>query len=163
MVHLLLLLAALQQTQLPIDEFRSIQAFQCNPMGGGGHNFEPIRPEENEEPLAMSAPLYIDRNLTFDSIDYRALRARSVSPNQEPVTVAVIPGDRLVSFLEVSPKGVPILTTILRSPRPLYPRSPNAYFFIRSYQLLRSEQGYHSEQINGFCGALPTTGVPPKL
>ena len=160
MLELFLLLTALQQAPSSTDEFRSIHAFQCEYAGGAGHVFEPAAPEEKEERLLTSPPnLYDDvRGLTFDSIDYRALRARSVNKNgPETVTVTVIPGERLVSFLEIGPKGVPIITSILRTPRPLdalNPRTPNSYFSVRSYQLLLTERGDQSEQIEGYCKAI---------
>ena len=168
MFQLFLLVAALQRTSSPIDEFRSIHAFQCEYGGGAAWYFEPAGPEENEERVLTSPPLLYDdiRDLTFDSIDYRALRARSVTKNSaEAVTVTVIPGDRLVSFLEVSSKGVPILTSILRTPRPLdplNPRNPNRYFSVRSYQLLTSERGDSAHKLDGYCKALPITGGPPN-
>jgi hypothetical protein len=75
----------------------------------------------------------------------------------------VIPGDRLVSFLEVSSAGAPIITSILRTPRPLdpiNPRTPTSYFSVRSYQLLLSERGDTAYQLDGFCKALPITAGP---
>jgi hypothetical protein len=165
MLQLFVLLAALQRTQSPVDEFRSIQAFRCESHGGTGHPFEPARPEENEERVVTSPPLLSDdHSVTFDSIDYRTLRARSVFKGTEEraVPVTVIPGDRLVSFLEVSPKGVPITTSILRTPRPANPRTPNSYFFVRSYQLLLSNEGDFARQMSGHCTALPTAGAPPN-
>lgn len=161
MFHLFLLITALQRPPSPIDEFRSINAFQCEYGGGAGHIFEPTASEEIEERVLTSPPLMYGevRGLTFDSIDYRSLRARSVPKDSpEAVTVRVIPGDRLVSFLEVSPQGVPIVTSILRTPRPLdplNPRTPNSYFSVRSYQLLLSERGDTAYQIDGFCKVLP--------
>lgn len=99
------------------------------------------------------------RDLTFDSIDYGALRARSVTKkNHEPVIVTVIPGDRLVSFLEITPTGVPIVTSILRTPRPvdaINPRNPSSYFSVRSYQLVLSERGDHAWQMDGYCKPMP--------
>jgi hypothetical protein len=161
MFQLLLLVAALQRTPSAIGDFRSIHAFQCEYGGGGGHIFEPTAPEENEERVLTSPPLMYGevRGLEFDSIDYRLLRARSVTKDSaEAVTVTVIPGDRLVSFLEVSPQGVPIITSILRTPRPLdplNPRTPNSYFSVRSYQLLLSERGDTAYQLDGFCKPSP--------
>jgi len=102
MFQLLLLVAALQRPASPTDEFRSIHAFQCEYGGGAGHIFEPIAPEEEAEERVLTSPplMYNEvRGLTFDSIDYRSLRAWSVTKDRpEAVTVTVIPGDRLVSF-----------------------------------------------------------------
>jgi hypothetical protein len=167
MFQLLLLVAALQRPASPTDEFRAIQAFQCDYGGGAGHIFEPTAPEEGAEERVLTSPplMYNEvRGLTFDSIDYRSLRARSVTKDRpEAVTVSVIAGDRLVSFLEVSPQGVPIITSILRTPRPLdpiNPRTPTSYFSVRSYQLLLSERGDAAYQIDGFCKALPIAVAP---
>jgi hypothetical protein len=163
MLQLLLLLGALHQAKSPIDEFQAIHAFQCNYVGGGGHVFEPARFEENEERILTSPPLLKDdiRDLTFDSIDYRTLRARSVTKNdQEAVAVTVIPGERLVSFLEVSPKGVPIITSILRTPLPADNRHANTFFSVRSCQLLISERGDQNWQQLGYCKPLPAAVGP---
>src|SRR4051812_17719159 len=152
MLQLFLILVTLQRNPSSIDEFRSIHAFQCDFGGGGGHNYEDGGGNTNEERLITSPPYMYDdaRDLIFDSIDYRALRARSVTKNS-PVTVTVIPGDRLVSFLEVTPEGVPIITSILRTPRPPDHRLNNTYHVVRSYQLLISENGDKSYQLGGAC------------
>lgn len=152
MLHLSLVLITLQQNPAPIDVFRSIHAFECDLVGGGGHNYDDGGGNTNEERVITSPPYKYDdaRNLIFDSIDYRTRRARSVTKNS-PVTVTVIPGDRLVSFLEVTPDGVPIITSILRTPRPLDHRLNNTYHVVRSYQLLVSETGDSSWQLGGVC------------
>lgn len=99
MLQLFLVLGALQHTQSPIDEFRAIGAFQCHMIAGSGHDYAPALPEQNEERVLTSPPLLEDdlADLIFDSIDYRAMRARSVMKNSgEAVTVTVIPGNRLL-------------------------------------------------------------------
>ena len=152
MLHLFLILITLQQKPTPIDDFRSIRAFRCDFGGGAGHVYEDGGGDTNEERLITSPPYMYDdaRDLVFDSIDYRALRGRSVTKTN-PVTVTVIPGNRLVSFLEVTPDGVPIMTSILRTPRPLDYRVNNTYYVFRSYQLLISEQGDKSYHLDGAC------------
>jgi hypothetical protein len=152
-LQLFLILVTLQRNPSSIDEFRSIRAFQCDfGGGGGGHIYEDGGGNTNEERLITSPPYMYDdaRDLIFDSIDYRTLRARSVTKNS-PVAVTVIPGERLVSFLEVTPEGVPIITSILRTPRPLDHRLNNTYHVVRSYQLLISENGDKSYQLEGAC------------
>jgi hypothetical protein len=151
MLQLLLLLLMFQRNQA-IDEFRSIHAFQCDFFGGEGHTYEDGGGNTNDQRIITSPPYMYDdaRDLMLDSIDYRTLRARSVTKNS-PVTVTVIPGDRLVSFLEVTPDGVPIITSILRTPRPLDHRLNNTYHVVRSYQLLISENGDKSYQVGGAC------------
>ena len=152
MLHLFLILITLQQQPTPIDEFRSIRAFQCDFGGGSGHIFDDGRGNTDGDRVITSPPyMYEDwRDLIFDSIDYRTLRARAVTKNSA-VPVTVIPGDRLVSFLEVTADGVPIITSILRTPRPLDHRLTNTYYVVRSYQLLISEQGDRSSQLEGSC------------
>ena len=148
----LFLLMTLQQNPAPLEVFRSIHAFQCDFIGGAGHVYEDGGGNTNEERVITSPPYMYDdaRGLIFDSIDYRTRRARSVTKNV-PVTVTVIPGERLVSFLEVTPDGVPIITSILRTPRPLDHRLKNTYYAFRSYQLLISEQGDKSYHLDGVC------------
>jgi hypothetical protein len=113
MLQLFLILATLQRNPSQIDDFRSIRAFQCDFFGGAGHTYEDGGGDNNEERLITSPPYKDDdmRDLVFDSIDYRTLRARSIMKNS-PTPVTIIPGDRLVSFLEVSADGVPIITSI---------------------------------------------------
>jgi hypothetical protein len=124
-LHILLILATFQQTpSSAIADFRSIRTFPCDFGGGGGHVFDERGGDTDGARVITSPPYMYDdaRGLIIDSIDYRTLRARSVTKDS-PVTVTVIPGDRLVSFLEVAPDGVPIVTSILRAPRPLEPPS----------------------------------------
>ena len=151
MLHFFLILATLQRNPPSIDEFRSIRSFQCDFWGGGaGHVYEEGGGDINEERNLTSPPYrYDDRELMFDSIDYRTLRARSVMKDN-PTAVTVIPGERLVSFVEVSPKGVPIVTSILRTPRPLDDRL-GKFHAVRSYQLLITDRGTESWQTEGNC------------
>ena len=152
MFHLSLLLITLQQNPAPIDVFRSIRAFQCDFGGGSGRVYEDGGGNNNGERVITSPPYMYDdaRGLIFDSMDYRTLRARSVTKNR-PVTVTLIPGDRLVSFLEVTSDGVPIITSILRTPRPLDHGLNNTYYAFRTYQLLITEQGDKSYHLDGVC------------
>jgi hypothetical protein len=154
-LHILLILATFQQTpSSAIADFRSIRTFPCDFGGGGGHVFDERGGDTDGARVITSPPYMYDdaRGLIIDSIDYRTLRARSVTKDS-PVTVTVIPGDRLVSFLEVAPDGVPIVTSILRAPRPLDHRLNNTYHVVRSYQLLITETGDKSYQLGGVCKA----------
>jgi hypothetical protein len=153
MLHVFLIFATLQRDPTSIDEFRSIRAFQCDFWGGGaGHVYDDAGGDNDEDRTLTSPPYrYDDRYLIFDSIDYRTLRARSVMKDN-PTAVTVIAGDRLVSFLEVSAKGVPIVTSILRTPAPL-DRRLGKYYAVRSYQLLITDSGAQSWQTEGSCKA----------
>jgi len=150
--HLFLVLIIVDQQPSSVDDFRSIRAFQCDFGGGAGHVYEDGGGNPDDERRITSPPYMYDdaRGLIFDSIDYRTLRARSVTKNS-PVTVTIIPGNRLVSFLEVTPDGVPIVTSIVRTPRPLDYRVNNTYYAFRSYQLLITEQGDKSYHLDGTC------------
>jgi hypothetical protein len=150
--HLFLVLIIVDQQPSSVDDFRSIRAFQCDFGGGAGHVYEDGGGNPDDERRVTSPPYMYDdaRGLIFDSIDYRTLRARSVTKNS-PVTVTIIPGNRLVSFLEVTADGVPIVTSILRTPRPLDYRGNNTYYAFRSYQLLITEHGDASYHVDGTC------------
>lgn len=58
MFQFFLIVAALQRTPSPINDFRTIHAFQCEYGGGGGHVFEPAAPEENEERV-LTSPTHV--------------------------------------------------------------------------------------------------------
>ena len=147
MVSVLLLVLNLQQ---PVDEFRSIRAFQCNFEGGAFANFDDDGGDSERRVVTSPPYRYDDHSLIFDSIDYRALRARSVS-KIGTITTTVIPRERQVSFLQVTPDGVPIVTSIIRTPRPLNGRPSKTYHAIRSYQLLCSDQGAQGGHLSGSC------------
>jgi hypothetical protein len=151
MLSVLLLVLNLQQP-VPNDDFRSIRAFDCDFGGGAFANFHDDGGDSEGRVVTSPPYRYDDHRLIFDSIDYRALRARSVS-KIGTVTTTVIPGERLVSFLEVPPDGVPILTSIIRTPRPLNGRPSKTYHAIRSYQLLFSDRGAQGGHVSGSCKA----------
>jgi hypothetical protein len=152
MFHLIHLVAALHP---PDDrqEFRSIAAFQCDFGGGGGFTFKDGGADE-EARIPNSPPYMHDdvRDLVFDSINYVTRRARSTTKTATE-TVTVIPGDRLVSFLEVTGKGIPTLTSIVRTPRPEGGKATRSYYSVRSYQLLMSDDGSKAWQLQGTCKA----------
>ena len=152
MLHLFLLAAILQHSTA-IGEFRSIQTFQCDFVGGGGFTFQDDGVGQEERILNSPPDMYEDvRGLIFDSINYRTLRARSTSKTATE-TVTVIPGDRLVSFLGVTKTGIPTLTTIVRTPRPEGGRATHTYHAVRSYHLLLSIEGSKAWQLQGTCQA----------
>jgi hypothetical protein len=149
--HLFLVLIALEQQPSGVDDFQSIRAFQCDLVVAGSVYGDGTGNADAERRITSPPYTYDDaRGLIFDSIDYRTLRARSITKNTL-VPVAVIPGNRLVSFLEVTPDGIPIVTSILRTPRPADYRAHHTYYAFRSYQLLISEQGVESYYLDGTC------------